>query len=242
MWNLICSILQSIVIVFVGQTGLGKSETCKQFYRLLSGLDDSPFEPSAGIQSHTQQCFYSKPHQHIVLVDTPGLLDSGGIADSDQTGSIVNFLQMLPKVHLIVLVRRHASNRFDSNLQKMLQLCYNSFGSQCVGNMAFLYTVCIEPNDLEKVRGLTAQFMEAFCILASISPQLDVPTFGIDFLWEVPQSVIEFFNLDVNRTQEMKEKMKDDSEKQIEQLIDLSKSLEPLKTKSFVNLQKVCRK
>ena len=69
--------MDKIVYLFLGDTGVGKSEFCRVFSKHLGHVGPTPFTSSAGIASCTQDAV-SLIVGSNKITDTPGLMDTKG--------------------------------------------------------------------------------------------------------------------------------------------------------------------
>ena len=125
----------------VGRTGDGKSALCNLITRRL-GMPHDVFAGSASVSSHTHtpvQC--QVDGQSLVLVDTPGLMDSGGLSkDESNITAIVNDIRGGSYVNAFLLVINEQAPRFDAGMQDAVELLVDSFGVACLSHMGFVFT------------------------------------------------------------------------------------------------------
>ena len=126
----------------IGRTGDGKSTLC-HVMALRLGLpseDMKIFKSSSGVSSHTHdpETWTSK---NIRLMDTPGLMDTGGVVqDEDNIAKIVQHVSALGYVNGFILVVNEQAPRFDAGMQDAVKLLVDSFGPSCLSNMGIAYT------------------------------------------------------------------------------------------------------
>jgi hypothetical protein len=104
-----------VVILFIGNTGTGKSSVGKLMAKFLGYVGDPPCHISAG----TDSAYHAdEPHWVIagdcLLIDSPGLSDSRGILqDEANMRRTVAFLRRIGKVHAFAYVLNEQNPRFD---------------------------------------------------------------------------------------------------------------------------------
>jgi len=119
------------ILVFVGNTGDGKSTVCNRMCGDESDMaDDGEFETSDQATSCTQEM--AKQTRQIgdaklTVVDAPGWNDSEG-KDREHANNLCAYLYGCGGVNNFVLVRNSANFRFDANFKLMLERYFNMFG------------------------------------------------------------------------------------------------------------------
>ncbi len=230
---------QAKVIVFIGQTGEGKSETAKQLFQLLcsetnQGSVENPFKSSSSADSATQDCIVSQPVGNIIVVDTPGLADSSGIEDRVQTEKIIVDLKKLTRVDMLVLVRQYRENpRFDKALQAMIKLCFDAFGTPAQSNMVFLFTCCNRLDQLKKLDPRCKEFVRMFSeTYGGRWSDFNCPAYGIDFLYQVDGDLATY--LTPEQKYQAESKVVERSKENMRSLVTYCKTLSPIVTKILV--------
>lgn len=102
-------------IIFLGETGVGKSSACNYFFstpkfKIGEGLD-SETSVSRGFKGEGE-------FSDLFIIDTPGLNDSKG-ADEANFRSIYDFIKANPRIKGIVLMFSYGMERFTSSMKKV---------------------------------------------------------------------------------------------------------------------------
>lgn len=138
---LILHYLETVNIVILGRTGDGKSHLCQSLAMYLDpSLETTLFKESSGVESHTLEPQSWTGPNNIMIMDTPGLMDTGGIEkDKDNIVKIVKHVAALGSVNAVCLIVNEQAPRFDAGMQDAGKLLIDSFGAHCILNMGIIF-------------------------------------------------------------------------------------------------------
>ena len=141
-------------VVFIGNTGAGKSTLCNYFRKKLASPQDkqpeSPFHENKEYASTQMNEPVYESFSQMRIVDTPGLSDTGGKAiDVKNLSSTTVFIKKLEEVHAFVFVINWHSQRFDDSTIATFRTFYTSFGNKFLKNVKFLFTKASKMSNAE---------------------------------------------------------------------------------------------
>eukprot|EP00731_Ephydatia_muelleri_P005190 Em0002g1366a len=138
------TIIDALKAPSVGENQLGDDLEAKYIRTERLGLsqnDKTIFQSSSAVYSHTHdQEIWASMNPTIKLMDTPGLMDTGGVVrDEDNIAKIVQHVSTLGYVNGFILVVNEQAPRFDGGMQDAVKLLVDSFGPLCLRNFAIVY-------------------------------------------------------------------------------------------------------
>lgn len=131
-------------VLFMGSTGTGKSASVNLASESLGGGPVVLESNGAFSYTHDITSVIVKPYR---LIDSPGLLDTGGIkVDEENIEKIVTYVKNLKKINGFFLVLNFQSVRLDDGILNAIKLYVDSFGKEFLSRMCFVFTRALRPN------------------------------------------------------------------------------------------------
>jgi GTP-binding protein EngB required for normal cell division len=145
-------------VILMGQTGTGKSTTINAMVNYLQGVQpDDPFRYELIIDQMKKDQAESQttePHIYcieslidyptVVIIDTPGYGDTGGLEMDEKIDSMIKelFQVKVEMIHLVCFVVKASMNRITAAENYVYSKVLHLFGNDIKDNFQFLITFC----------------------------------------------------------------------------------------------------
>ena len=142
---------QKKVLLFIGETGVGKSTLCNTI------IGSKEFKVSSGTESCTQEVrvkedfFMGEETKPITIIDTVGFDDASKESDDTETTALIRKLKNdLSHINLFVIVLDGNNPRIDKSQKDMLSLFAVVFGEAFWKHVLVVFTkVSMHPRNVQ---------------------------------------------------------------------------------------------